>query len=411
MNKLNKMMRFNDLGIATADALIPDGVDMEKWAVLACDQHTDDSAYWERVKEYVGDAPSTLSLVYPEVQLHKDTSEKQQEKIQEIAANMKQAVKTCYTEVIEKQTDGMVFVRRQTSTGVRQGIILSIDLKQVGENGYFRPSEAVIEERVAIRAQIRKEAMLELPHIIMFANDADNLLFGDTSLYEKTKVYDFDLMEGGGHIEGYDVRGEGVYQVTGAVKTLLSRDDCLFVVGDGNHALMAAKRHYDEMEAYFGELFLKDHPLRYCTVEVVNIYDPSIAFQGIHRVFCNVDVQKAVGSIKEKLGADKITEGKAGYVNILADGFTAGIQCTQQDLYALQEAVESLGVTVDYNNDEAAAKAAAIKPGNMALLMPVIEKDQLFSLVKENGVLPKKSFSMGKAEDKRYYLEARRIMK
>lgn len=407
MNKLNKMTRFNNLGIGTAEVLIPDKCDLEKWAVLACDQYTTDERYWQQVKQAVGEAPSALHMVYPEIELQKDDEATREQKIGGIIANTQSYYKTLFTITSEKRSDGYFYVKRTTSTGVRKGILMCLDLKYVGKDGLFRPSEATIEERMIVRKKIREGATLEAPHIIMLANDKDGLLFQDIDTFEaEPTVYDFDLMENGGRVQGRLMDGEMVYSVSNAVAELEKQRDFVFVVGDGNHALMAAKMHYEQMVKEFDEDILKDHPLRYVLVEVVNIYDPAIVFAPIHRSIIGVDAKAALEEICKKTGS-AFCEGETGEIMIESSDFRGALHC--EDLYRLQDAIQSLGARVDYINDESKAKSLGAQSGNLTILMPVIQKEELFDLIEKNGALPKKSFSMGEAGDKRYYLEARRI--
>lgn len=409
MNMLNQMIRFNNLGVGTAEALIPDHGDFKQWATIACDQYTTDEAYWNRVAQRVGDDPSTLNIVYPEIYLQKDDEKTQEEKIQKIIENSHKYFDELYEEVSEKRSDGFIYVKRQTSTGTRKGILMCLDLKMVGTDGKFRPSEAVIEERMIVRKKIREGAAIEAPHILMFADDKEGKLFKDLEKLESEKpLYDFDLMENGGNIKGWFAGGEMVFSVTDAIEALQEERSFCLTVGDGNHALMAAKMHYDEMAKEFDEDILRNHPLRYVMVEVVNIYDESIQFSPINKVLMEVNPKEVLDKIIQNVPSVKFNEGGAGQIQIVSKDFSGGLEC--DDLFALQKQIEELNCRVDYINDENAATDLGKGEGNITFLMPVIKKEELFDIIEKNGMLPKKSFSMGDANDKRFYFETRRII-
>lgn len=408
MNKENMMTRFMYRFIATGDCLIPDPeIDLQKWTTIACDQFTDDLSYWDRVKEYVGDAPSTLNMVYPEVYLKTDSDEEKAAKIKSACKASEKYFNSVYERETSKSTDGFIYVKRQTSTGVRKGIMMCIDLKHVGKGEAFIPSEEVFEDKMETRIAIRKDATMEVPHIIMFANDKDGIMFGKDEEFSDPNelIYDVDLMEGGGKLQGFDMRGEKVYMVADAMEELLKQDGPTLMVADGNHALMAAKKYYDELEKEFGETLLRDHPLRYALVEVVNIHDDAIKTFPIHRVINRID----------KAGLDKIAaatggtlkENEAGLINIKSDFFNGSLNIDGDYLKKLEAAIEGMDVEYVYGQDEAAAKAGA---QTAVFIMPEIAKDTIFDYVAKNGIMPKKSFSIGQAKDKRYYLEARRIV-
>ncbi len=408
MNKLNMMTRFMYRFIATGDCLIPDAeYDLSKWAAIACDQFTDDESYWQRVKDYVGDAPSTLNMMYPEVYLKADSKEQREEKIKSICETTDKYFKSVYEEETSKTTDGFIYVKRQTSTGVRKGIMMCIDLKHVGAGEAFVPSEEVFEDKMKVRMEIRKNSTMEMTHIIMFANDKNNVMFGHDNEFadENEKLYSVGLMEGGGKLEGYDLKGEKVYTVADAMEELLKQEGPTLMVADGNHALMAAKKYYDELEKEFGETLLRDHPLRYALVEVVNIHDDAIKLFPIHRLIKNID-KAGLETIASKTGG-VLKEGEDGQINIKSSFFTGSLNIEGDYLKKLEDAVAGLDVEYIYVTEEVLSKANGT---NAALIMPAIEKDTVFDYVSKNGVMPRKSFSIGEAKDKKYYLETRRII-
>lgn len=408
MNKENMMTRFMYRFIATGDCLIPDpNIDLNKWAVIACDQFTKDKAYWERVKENVGDAPSTLNMIYPEVYLKDDSEEEKTAKIKSACEASETYFNSIYEQESSKSTDGFIYVKRQTSTGTRKGIMMCIDLKHVGSGEAFVPSEAIFEEKMQTRMAIRKDATMELTHIIMFANDKENIMFGKDEEFSdsKDRLYSIDLMEGGGKVEGFDLRGEKVYMVADAMEELLKQDGPTLMVADGNHSLMAAKNYYDLLEKDFGETLLRDHPLRYALVEVVNIHDDAIKIFPIHRVLKSANKETLENIAKASGGMLK--EGEMGQINIQSGFFKGSLSIDGDYLKKLEDAVANLDV--EYIHGE--AQASAMADGSTAvLIMPEIEKDWVFDYVSKNGIMPRKSFSIGEDTDKKYYIEARRIV-
>ena len=409
MNKFNMMFRFNDRFIGTPVCLIPDKeYDFSKWAVVACDQHSEDEKYWEKVKEYVGDEPSTLNMIYPEVYLKKDSEEVKAEKIKAICDASKKYFETIYYEETTKSSDGFMYIRRNTSTGVRKGVVMCIDLKHVGIGEDFALSEEIDAEKMKIRKEIRKNSTIEVSHIIMFADDKEGILFGRDAEFAEAadKLFDFDLMDGGGHIEGYDLNGEKVYSVADSFKQLLEKGEGpTLVVADGNHALTAAKALYDDLEKDFGEKILKDHPLRYAMVEVVNIHDDAIQLFPIHRVIENCD-KAALENIASKAGG-ALKENQSGLINIKSDFFNGCLDIDGDYLKQLADALKDMQVEYVHSKEEAERLAGGSK---VTLIMPEIKKDMIFDYIKKNGVLPKKSFSIGEEKDKKYYVESRRIV-
>lgn len=408
MNKLNMMTRFMTRFIGTASCLIPDEeYDFSKWAVIANDQFENKESYWQSVKDYVGDEPSTLNMMYPQVYLKSDTPQQKEEKIKAAAEATKKYFESVYEEETSKTTDGFVYVKRQTTTGVRNGIMMCIDLKHVGQGEAFVPSEEYCEERVQVMKDIRKDSTMEMTHIIMFANDKDGVMFGHDSEYtdDKEKIYDVQLMEDGGRLRGYDLKGEKVYMVADAMEELLKQEGPTLVCAAGNDALMAAKNFYDELEKDFGEKLLRDHPLRYVLVEVVNIHDDEVAVYPVHKIIKNAD-RAVLEQIAAKAGGT-LTEGQDGQINIKSSFFSGSMNLGDDYLRKLQGALEGLETDHAFCENCAEKKATG---SSAALIMPDIDKLTIFDYVSKNGVMPRGSFTLGKPKDKKYYLETRRIV-
>ena len=407
---------------STADILIPEGISMEKWSVIACDQFSSERDYWERVGEYVGGAPSTLNMIIPEAYLNEIDEEK---KCKDISAAMNEYSKSGMLRVIE---DSLIYIERTQPDGrTRRGLVGAVDLEEYefsGGGAAILASEGTVLERLPARIRIRRDARLELPHIITFIDDKDATVI--EPLAEKAGslplLYDFDLMEGGGHIRGLQVCGDEAAAVMAAVRKLGEsggqRDQSaaydinrvLMVIGDGNHSLAAAKVYWDELKQGLGETGRECHPARRALVEVNNVYDPAISFEAIHRVIFDADPAEFIGALENQLpyGNDYVLQWfsheQSGLISISAG-------CIGDMLTMLQEfldgQIRSGGCRVDYIHGSDSVMRLARQERCIGLLLPSMDKSELFKTVAERGVFPRKSFSVGHARDKRYYLECR----
>ncbi|MCL2226566.1 MAG: DUF1015 domain-containing protein [Oscillospiraceae bacterium] len=395
-----------------ADILLPDGASMEKWAVVACDQFSSEREYWERVKANVGDAPSTLNLIIPEAYLEEIDEEREIKKISKAM--------TDYLDrgALGKVGDCFVYVERTQPDGrVRKGIVGALDLEAYDfsrTDTAIRASEGTVLDRLPPRVRIRRAASLELPHIITFIDDCEDLVIGPLSAMagKLPILYDFDLMEGGGHIKGMRVDGEAARGVIAAVRELHKKDDMLMVMGDGNHSLAAAKVYWDELKGSLSEAEREGHPARRALVELNNVYDEAIDFEAIHRAAFETRPDEFVDAFKKAMrqGDDyKITwvaGGRSGEIGVAAD-------CIGDMLYAMQEFLDEFEgagrCRVDYIHGESSVRRLSEGEGCVGLILPAMEKSELFATVAARGVFPKKSFSVGHARDKRYYLECRVI--
>ena len=405
------------------EILVPQGVDMEKWSVVACDQYTSQPEYWDAVEREVGEAPSALHLILPEARLgHADP---------ETAAKSAWAAMDVYLGkgVLAPLADSFVLVRRQLRSGaVRLGLMGLIDLEQYDyrpdSSAPIRATEGTVEERLPPRIAVRAGASVELPHVVLFLDDPEKGVV--EPLYEKResleKLYDFSLMMDSGAVAGWRVTGAAARETEAALAALFARQSrdlpegaapLCCTVGDGNHSLAAAKACWERRKAALTPAEAAVCPARWSLVELVNIHDDGVAFAPIHRLTAGggEDFLSWFGSRLEDAAG-------AGYPLTLAAGETRReITVSAPSMGALiarveelcQEYVRSFGGSLDYIHGEAEALALARRPGSGAVLLPTLEKDELFSSVARTGPFPRKSFSVGHAEDKRFYLEAHRI--
>lgn len=385
---------------------------MEKWSVIACDQFTSEREYWDRVGERVGTEPSTLRMIMPEAYLN-DVP----------ALDMAETTNRAMAEyldggVFERLPASFVYVERHTSKGVRHGVVGMIDLEAYdftyGSKSPVRASERTVAERLPARMLIREKARLELPHTIVLIDDPEKLVIEPLRKIKDSfrKLYDFELMEGGGRIEGRLIEGEAALELEESFRVLSERE-LSYVIGDGNHSMAAAKELWNKIKTGLTEAEAETHPARFFLCEVVNVYDEGIVFEPIHRIVFNVDPDKLIELVKEKLeipGGREVVlcsgGKKRGSVYLRGRSFGNMVEALQDILDEYASVYEG---TVDYIHDEESLLKLTEEEGSVGFLMPVIGKEDLFATVMREGLWPKKSFSVGSARDKRYYLEAREI--
>ena len=399
--------------IKAAHILLPKkGVDMNAWAVIACDQFTSNMEYWEDVEKLVGNKPSTLRMMFPEAYLGKVNDD----------AFIDQVNKTIQsyldTHILEDQGECFILVDRKTSVVDRRlGLVISIDLEdytyEKGVKSLIRASEATIVERIPPRLKIRENALVELPHILFLFDDKKRQII--EKLWENRgnfeKVYDFELNKDGGHITGYKITETD--KIIKQFEELLKENNngLLFIVGDGNHSLATAKAHWDKIKVNLSEKEREKHPARYALVEALNIYDEGLIFEPIHRVIFNAGDEFLKGlrkvlngefesySFTQETGKEKLMMPKVGpeayeIVQKYVDGY-------------LKEHKEA---SVDYIHDEDEVINIVNKnKGSVGVIMPALTKGDIFDYIAKDKVLPRKAFSMGHATEKRYYLESKRI--
>ncbi|MDR3217123.1 MAG: DUF1015 domain-containing protein [Clostridiaceae bacterium] len=405
--------------VKAKNILIPAaGTDMEKWAVVACDQFTSQRGYWQSLKDVVSDSVSALNLVVPEVYLEDA----------DVGARIAAAAKAMHTYVekgvFREITDSFILVLRDTAYfSGRAGLVLPVDLEAFDFKPFTdkpaRATEGTVLSRIPPRLEVRKHAALELPHIILLIDDPGKTVI--EPLLEKRaefeKLYDFRLNMNGGHIKGWRITD--IARVTDALTALLGAEvqaskygrdaGFLFAVGDGNHSLVTAKAHWDFLKESLTSEERENHPARYALAEVENLYCDAIKFEPIHRVVFG-DTDGFISGLKVACrGAGKLNYfGKdgEGYISVPTDSAEA---ISQIQAFIEVFAARNPGFKVDYIHGIEHLKEVSGECGGVALVMPTVEKSALFPFVLKHGVLPKKSFSMGEAEEKRYYLEAKRI--
>lgn len=405
-----------------ADILMPRVDSMEKWAVIACDQFSSQPAYWERVRETAGDAPSTINLILPEAELGTPQEAAHTALINETMAKYRKEG------VFQTYARSFVYVERTLESGaIRKGLVGMVDLDaydySTGSTSAIRATEKTVVERIPPRMRVRKDAPIELPHILMLCDDHDKVLIEPIAAGKETlpKLYDFDLMEGGGHITGWLVQGKAVddFEARLADYTAhvgekykgLPGVPMVFAVGDGNHSLATAKACYEELKkAHPGE-DLSSHPARFALVELENIHDEAQVFEPIHRVITHTDPSAMLKALEDwcapggfpvewYIGQDHGTV----YLDKARSQLAVGVLQAFLDQYLADHPGE-----IDYIHGDADLKELAAQDGAIGFLLPAMEKSQLFRGVIADGILPRKTFSMGHAREKRYYLEGRAI--
>ncbi len=406
------------------EILIPRNVDLRRWAVIACDQFTADPDYWRRVDEYVGSAPSTLRLMLPEAWLGRADAAGLEAAIPENMA-------ACLSEgLFERLEDSFVYVERTLSGGgLRRGILGLLDLEYYDYRedscSPIHATEGLVTERLPPRVRLRKAAPLELPHLVVFCDDPAMTVMERASANAGRLLYDTPLMEGGGRVRGRQLRGAGAQAVREALEALGDEDvlrrrygktdsPVLYAVGDGNHSLAAAKQSWEALRETLTPEERQRHPARFALAELVDLHEPDIRFEPIHRVLFDTDPAPFIEAA-ERWFAPWKGQGRpfrcmtaAGERVLTVDG-TIG-ECIGRCEAFLEDFRSRYGGAVDYIHGDGEAASLCRAPGRAGLLMPEMDKADLFPSIIRSGPLPKKSFSIGPARDKRYYLECRRIL-
>lgn len=395
----------------TADILMPDvnKTDMTRWSCIACDQFTSEGEYWDSVETLVSDAPSTLRLMLPEIYLSRSA---------EATARINENMHAYLDSVLIEKKNVMVYLRRTIPDGrVREGIVGKVDLEEYdyrrGSRASVRATEETVLERIPPRVAIRRDAEIELPHIMMLYDDKEGALCERVreSIADYTLAYDFELMMGAGRIEGYYLTENMADFVSEYIEGKRTKGLCL-CVGDGNHSLASAKALYEEIKGEIGEDAAREHPARFALCEIVNIHSDALDFEPIHRLIVNVDADKLLSFFEEKCkGEDAhtlryITKDGEGEIKI--DKNAAGISVDPLQKL-LDEYLSTHDGDIDYiHGDESLIKLSRCEDA-IGIFCEPISKGGLFDAVRSGGSLPRKTFSMGVALEKRHYLEARKI--
>ena len=399
-----------------ADILLPDAAaDFEKWAVVACDQFTSQPAYWQKAAQIVGDAPSTLNIVYPEVYLAEGDAR---------IASIRQAMADYMRRGVlqTRVKNGFVLVRRVTESGERLGLVGRLDLEQYdftpGTSAPVRATEGTILSRIPPRVRIRQGAPIESPHVMMLLADAAMRLIEPLAQMELPKLYDTELMLGGGHISGFAVEGETAARTAELIARMQRESGGFFLaVGDGNHSLATAKACWEQIKPTLTAEQRASHPARFALCELVNLYSPALVFRPIHRVIFGADIDDLQSGFELYLRAHGMTLTEGGEITLVQNGERRGFAVSGRgerlpvdvlQKYLDQACGEKNGWSLDYvHGDEDAAGLA--QNGAAAALLGAMDKRALFPAIAAGGVLPRKTFSMGEATEKRYYMECRAI--
>ena len=368
----------------------------EKWAVIACDQFTSDQEYWKRVTKEVGDSPSTLRFILPEAFLGEDD----EDRIEQIHAEMYRALEDGKT---EKLLRGCVLTERKTESGVRRGIVAALDLEaytmEKGVSSPIRSSEEVVPARLPARVKVRAGAPLEFPHAMVFYRDPKDKIMRGLLDEELELLYNFELMEGGGHIRGSFIPEDLALAVT---REMHQKSEPSFAVADGNHSVAAAKAYWEQIKKTLSAEERENHPARYTLVELVNVYDKAIIFHPIHRLVKGVDVEAFCDFFTRKVKCKR--KG-----NVLFPALPAGAEGVKRTDELAEEFVRINTGEIDYIHGEEELEAFSKQENCVGIMLAPPDKDDFFPQLKGGNNFPKKTFSIGQAREKRYYLEGREI--
>ncbi len=410
------MIDFIKMGVTSADILLPKPpCALSQWAVVACDQYTSEPEYWAQVTEVAGDAPSTLQMIYPECFLGEGDAR---------IDSIKRHMDDYRAQVLDLACTGFVLVERQTTAGPRLGLVMAIDLEQYDfskdSQSLIRATEQTVESRIPPRVKIRQGATLESPHVLLLVDDPEKTLIEPVYAQrgELRPLYDFELMMGGGHIRGWALSDRATAGMQQALSDLYERcDGLLFAVGDGNHSLATARQCWLDMKGGLTPADQADHPARFALVEVCNLHDDALVFEPIHRAVFGAD--------SAKLSHDFVIWCRKNGMSLVAT------TCERAQMYLLDAPVciensttnlpvavlqpfldeclrEHPDCAIDYIHGTEALDALQEK-GACCIRLKAMDKHQLFPSIRKGGPLPRKTFSMGEARDKRYYLECRRL--
>lgn len=416
------------LPLKRANILLPKDVDMTKWSVVACDQYTSEPEYWKEVEKEVGSSPSTLNLILPELYLEDTDVE---DRIKKINKTMEEYLDGS---MFNEYKDTMIYLERTQKDGkVREGLMAMVDLEdysyEKGSQTLIRATEKTVIERIPPRLKVRENASLELPHIMILIDDEKKNII--ESLKDKVTsedvVYDFDLMENGGHIKGYKLSDEVINGIESGLESLMDKDYfekkynvknkgvLLFAMGDGNHSLATAKANYENLKKTMSEDEYLNNPARYALVEVVNLHSPALEFEPIHRVVFNTDVNNLVEELYKYYDINE--DGDGEYFELVTKDFDKRLYISNPKSNIavgsiqmfLDDYLKDHSGKLDYIHGDETTRSMGSEEGNVGILFEAMPKEELFRTVILDGALPRKTFSMGHSYDKRYYLEARKI--
>jgi len=391
-----------------ADILLPkflsDKDAMQRYAVIACDQYTAEPQYWDKVDKLVGDSVSTYHLILPEAYLGKENK-----------FDIESVSKDYIYNAFDEYKDIFIYLERKLKDGsVRKGLIGKIDLESYDYSkssvSPVRATEGTVIERLPPRVALRKSAYIELPHIMLLIDDKKNTVISSADKAQGDVLYDFDLMLGAGHVNGKKISRANANDIMSALSNVELAGSLAYAVGDGNHSLAAAKQHYDAIKAVLGEKALT-HPSRYALCELVNIYDDALGFEPIYRLVFDADIDEFTADFGSYLSAQRGSFAKQSFT-LLSGDKTVEIVCNHPQkslpVATLQDYLDKKQLKIDYIHGVESLKSLATST-NIGILFDGMKKGDLFPSVIADGALPRKTFSMGHADDKRFYLEARKI--
>ena len=415
-----------NIPLKKANILLPnENIDLTKWTVIACDQYTSNQEYWDNVENIVGDNPSTLRLTLPEIYLEKE------DELERISNINKTMTNYLSTGVLKEYKDTMFYIERTLENKkIRKGIIGVIDLEEYdfkeGSTFLIRATEKTIIERIPPRVKIRENATLELPHIMLLIDDEEKNIIESINLKDMIKVYDFDLMNNSGHLVGYQLPENEINRINASLEKYLdkdlfnkkydtkNKDVLLFAVGDGNHSLATAKTIHEKLKETLTEEEYLNHPSRYALVEIVNLHSSSLDFEPIHRVVFDVDKEELLNELNKYYNLNTTGVGQNFKVITATEEKTYYISNPKSNLAVgsvqifLDEYLKDKSSKIDYIHEEDAVKEL-VNNNNIGFVFDTISKNDLFKTVVLEGSLPRKTFSMGISNDKRFYLESREI--
>ena len=412
----------------SANILLPKNVDMTKWSVVACDQYTSEPEYWKEVNDVVGDSPSTLRLTLPEIYLESDNVN---ERISEINNTMEEYVNN---DLFVEYKDTMIYLQRTQNDGkIREGLIGVVDLEdysfEKGSQTLIRATEKTVIERIPPRVKVREYALLELPHIMILIDDDKKDVIEPLSrlVSENDKVYDFDLMQKGGHVKGYKLNKDIIDNINEKLELLADQNNfnkkygvsdkgvLLFAMGDGNHSLATAKTCYENLKKTMSEEEYLNNPARYALVELVNLHSSALEFEPIHRVVFNTDPHNMLSELYKYYEINE--DGNGQEVEIVTKDFDKKIYISNPKSNIAVGSIQMFlddylyknDGKIDYIHGDDTTREMGSDVNNIGFLFKVMGKEELFKTVILDGALPRKTFSMGHSYDKRYYLESRKI--
>lgn len=408
------MNKYEQISFFPADIYLPEKADMTKWSVVACDQYTSQPDYWKEVEDFVADSPSAYNVVLPELYLNNDN-------VNEKITSINKTMDDYLDGVLKEYKNSYIYIERTLNNGkVRRGIVGAVDLENYefkpGNKAMIRATEGTVAERIPPRVRVRENATLELPHVMLLIDDINNIVFD--SIEKGEKVYDFDMMMNSGHLTGWLVKdneklADALIKLNEANKQL--NDTMLYAVGDGNHSLATAKACWENIKKSGTDL--ENNPASYALVEVENIHDTALDFEPIHRITFNCDAEDMIKKLDEYCGISE------EYIEN-AQEISSVINCKVKKLYIknptsnlavgtlqsfLDKYIAENNCEIDYIHGDDVVSDLSKQPNSIGFLLPSMDKSDLFATIIKDGILPRKTFSMGEACDKRFYVEARKI--